>query len=289
MTLAPANTAPTANAGPDQTVEQASAAGTQVTLDGSASSDPDENPLTYRWAWPGGSATGVKPTVTLPLGATSVTLVVNDGQADSAPDTVLITVRDTTPPELAVPADIVVEQARAAGTRVTWECVAADICDAEVDVVCEPPSGSIFPLGVTTVTCTATDDSGNRTVKSFTVMVKDTTPPVIESVWATPSVLLSPNHKMVDIAVGAVVSDVCDAAPAWAIVGVASNEPVNGLGDGDTAPDWAITGEHSLKLRAERSGNGSGRIYTITIQATDASGNGSTATCMVSVPHDKRK
>ena len=559
--LRSANRVPIANAGPDQTVEQASAAGTQVTLDGSGSSDPDGNPLTYRWTWPGGSATGVKPTVTLPLGATTVTLIVNDGQADSAPDTVLITVRDTTPPvieggwaapgggwsdgfegpslesggwtilqqnlglislstdvshsgqqsakftpynggqkgldlahrlgplpqegtlsawfydggygmyvhlqatkgagfdyvanvgvqdwdgsyyhatggthdaeggtavprsigwhhfeiagtavgvtitidgivaataagdyrfdgvrldlegphysgpsyyfddvsftpvsgpvpadvtveqtsrdgtpvnlsaptvsdlcdanptvtnnapavfplgttvvtwtatdhsgnvatttrtvtvvdttppTLVVPADITVEQATAAGTVVNFTCTATDVCDAQVDIVCNPPSGTVFPLGVTTVTCTATDDSGNQTVKSFTVTVKDTTPPAIESAWATPDVLWPANHKMVDIAIGAVVTDICDAAPAWKIVGVASNEPVNGLGDGDTAPDWEFSGQ-SLKLRAERSGKAPGRVYTITLQATDASGNRSTASCTVSVPHDKKK
>ncbi|MBM4035180.1 MAG: HYR domain-containing protein [Planctomycetes bacterium] len=283
------NTAPIANAGPDQTVEQTSAAGTQVTLYGSGSSDPDGDPLTYQWTWPGGSATGVRPTVTLPLGTTTVTLVVNDGQADSDPDTVDITVEDKTPPELVVPSPIVVEQATGDGTRVEWECIAADICDAEVDVMCVPPSGSVFPLGVTTVTCTATDDSGNQTVRSFTVTVRDTTAPVIESAWATPNVLWPPNHKMADVAVGAVVGDICDAAPSWKIVGVASNEPVNGLGDGDTAPDWAITVEHSLKLRAERSGKGSGRVYTITIQATDASGNTATANVVVTVPHDRKK
>jgi len=185
--------------------------------------------------------------------------------------------------------DQTVEQATADGTKVDWHCLAADVCDAEVDVVCVPPSGSVFPLGVTTVTCTATDDSGNQTVRSFTVTVKDTTAPVIESAWATPNVLWPPNHKMADVAVGAVVGDICDAAPAWKIIGVASNEPINGLGDGDTAPDWLITGEHSLKLRAERSGKGSGRVYTITIQAIDASGNAATGAVLVTVPHDQKK
>ncbi|MBM4041992.1 MAG: HYR domain-containing protein [Planctomycetes bacterium] len=224
-----------------------------------------------------------------PLGRTTVTCTATDASGNSSQCTFLVIVVDTTPPQLVVPAPLVVEQATAAGTRVTWECVAADICDAEVDVVCEPPSGSIFPLGTTTVTCRATDDSGNQTVKSFTATVRDTTAPVIESAWATPNVLWSPNHKMVDITIGAVVSDICDAAPAWRIVGVASNEPVNGLGDGDTAPDWQITGDHSLKLRAERSGKGSGRVYTITIHATDASGNAATAQVAVAVPHDRRK
>ena len=70
---------------------------------------------------------------------------------------------------------------------------------------------------------------------------------------------------------------------------VSSNEPVNGTGDGDTAPDWVITGNLTVDLRAERSGTGSGRVYTITVRCTDASGNSSTKTVTVTVPHDRRK
>ena len=67
---------------------------------------------------------------------------------------------------------------------------------------------------------------------------------------------------------------------------VTSNEPVNGLGDGDTSSDWEITDELTVDLTAERSGTGSGRIYTITVACTDESGNSSTDTAEVSVPHD---
>jgi len=67
---------------------------------------------------------------------------------------------------------------------------------------------------------------------------------------------------------------------------VTSNEPVDGLGDGDTGPDWQITGDLTVNLRAERSGQGSGRIYTITIECTDFSGNSSTKTVTVSVPRN---
>ncbi len=75
---------------------------------------------------------------------------------------------------------------------------------------------------------------------------------------------------------------------------VASNEPQNGQGDGDTSPDWTapvidqINGTISLKLRAERSGGGNGRIYTVTITGMDSSGNSSQARVEIQVPHDKR-
>jgi hypothetical protein len=70
---------------------------------------------------------------------------------------------------------------------------------------------------------------------------------------------------------------------------VSSNEPVNEKRDGNTAPDWGITGDLSVSLRAERTGRGSGRIYTITVDCTDASGNTATETVVVIVPHDQKK
>jgi uncharacterized repeat protein (TIGR01451 family) len=75
-----------------------SASGASVTLDGTPSSDADGDTLTYRWTVPfsegSGVVTGVKPTVTLPLGISTLTLVVNDGETDSAPVTVNATVSD---------------------------------------------------------------------------------------------------------------------------------------------------------------------------------------------------
>lgn len=94
--LGPFNEPPVADAGPDQTVDEESWLGTTVTLDGSQSNDPDGDPLTYTWTGPfsegGGTVQGVNPTVTLSLGTSTITLVVNDGQVDSDPDTVDITV-----------------------------------------------------------------------------------------------------------------------------------------------------------------------------------------------------
>ncbi len=67
------------------------------------------------------------------------------------------------------------------------------------------------------------------------------------------------------------------------------------LGDGDTFPDWTEplidqqSGVISLQVRAERSGKGSGRTYTVRITATDAAGNMSAAEVPIIVPHDKGK
>ena len=83
---------PVANAGPELSLECVSPSSTLVTLDGSGSFDPDGDVLSYTWSGPFGTASGPSPTVALPLGASTISLVVNDGQVDSAPDTATITV-----------------------------------------------------------------------------------------------------------------------------------------------------------------------------------------------------
>jgi parallel beta-helix repeat protein len=114
----------------------------------------------------------------------------------------------------------------------------------------------------------------------------DSVPPVIGSVTATPNVLLQANHQMVPVNIDVSASDNSGEAVVCRIISVASNEPVDGLGDGDTAPDWMITGNLTLNLRAERSGKATGRIYTITIECSDTFGNSSTKTVTVSVPRN---
>ena len=115
----------------------------------------------------------------------------------------------------------------------------------------------------------------------------DTTPPVIHSITATPNVLWSPNHRMTPVSLTANVTDNCSGV-TWSVTAIASDEPVNGTGDGDTAPDWSITGGHGVNLRSERAGTGDGRIYTITVTARDGAGNRTTGTTQVSVPHSQK-
>ncbi len=146
-----------------------------------------------------------------------------------------------------------------------------------------------LPLGTNTIGIEVTDSSANTVACATTVTVIDTVPPVITEVVASPNILWPPNHKMVPVRLRAKVEDACGPT-AWKIISVRSNESSDDLGDGSTARDWQITSDHSLQLRAERSGKGSGRIYTITVRARDAAGNISAPkTVTVTVPHDQGK
>jgi hypothetical protein len=115
-----------------------------------------------------------------------------------------------------------------------------------------------------------------------TLRVIDTTGPVIANVTTTPGTLGPPNHKMIAVFVGYAATDV-SGAPVCSL-SVSSNEPLNGPGDGNTSTDWLVLDPHHVQLRAERSGTGAGRIYTITIRCTDASTNTSISTGTVRVP-----
>jgi hypothetical protein len=92
---------------------------------------------------------------------------------------------------------------------------------------------------------------------------------------------------MVPVVISVDVADACDATVAnrCAIVSVSSNEPVDAAGDGKTSPDWQFRGL-LLSLRAERSGAGQGRVYTVGIRCADAAGNAATKSVTVTVPHN---
>jgi outer membrane protein assembly factor BamB len=141
-----------------------------------------------------------------------------------------------------------------------------------------------YPLGDTLVTLTVTDTHNAEASCSAKITVYDDTPPIITSLAANPNSLWPANHKMVPVSITISAIDSCSPTVTSQIIDVTSNEPVDGLGDGDTAPDWLITGPLTLNLRAERSGNGAGRIYTITIECRDAAGNKATGIVTVKVP-----
>lgn len=80
---------------------------------------------------------------------------------------------DTTPPVLNVPSAVAADATSPAGAIVSYEATAADDVDGPVPVTCAPPSGSPFPIGDTTVECTASDAAGNSAEASFNIHVKD--------------------------------------------------------------------------------------------------------------------
>jgi hypothetical protein len=141
--------------------------------------------------------------------------------------------------------------------------------------------------GQVTITAAYGDISCATTNTCATLTVGDIVPPTIVTIAPSTGGLWPPNHKMVGLSLSVQATDNTDPAPACSIASVSSNEPVNGLGDGDTAPDWRITGSLTLELRAERGGRGPGRIYTIEVACTDTAGNTARRTTQVLVPHER--
>jgi len=144
-------------------------------------------------------------------------------------------------------------------------------------------------LGTHEITLTVDDGNGGTATAVVLVTVEDITPPSIDSISTAPDIIWPPNHKMVPVTISVSVSDNCDINPTSQIISISSNEPENGLGKGDATPDWEITGDLTANLRAERSGNGSGRVYTIKVRCTDHAGNSSDRQVAVIVPHDNKK
>ena len=199
--------------------------------------------------------------------------------------------------ECSVPATYTATVSDADGEplEVVWKLNGTVVQTNNIPAGGPPTSASVaftatLPLGTNTLEVTATDGAGNSTTCSTTATIVDTIPPVITSSSANPNVLWPPNHKMVSVTVRAVVTDSCGPT-TWKIISVDSSEASDARGSGNTAPDWKITGDHTVQLRAERAGgNKAGRVYTITIQAKDAAGNLSeTKQLQVTVPHSQGK
>jgi subtilisin-like proprotein convertase family protein len=217
-----------------------------------------------------------------PVGTTTVTATVTRADNTTQSCSFNVTVNDTD--TLTCPDDIMVSNDPGeCGANVNFAVDVSGSC-GELSLSHQP--GSFFPIGTTTVTATVTRADNTTQSCSFNVTVNDTEGPVISGASASPSTLWPPNRKMRNVTVDYSAADSCTApgAISCTVFGVTSNEPVNGTDDGDTAPDWEIVNNHFVRLRAERSGIGTGRIYTITIRCTDAAGNHTFKTVTVSVP-----
>jgi chitinase len=132
----------------------------------------------------------------------------------------------------------------------------------------------------------ANDGLGGTDSDEVAVTVQDTVG-APECSLARPSVaqLWPPNHKLIPVTILGVTDEGSNAVTI-VITGVTQDEPINGLGDGDTAPDAVIQGGTVL-LRAERAGGGNGRVYRVTFQASHTQGGTCTGTVLVTVPHSR--
>ncbi|HEV2863930.1 MAG TPA: PxKF domain-containing protein [Pyrinomonadaceae bacterium] len=165
---------PVADAGDDQTVE-CEGASTSVTLDGTGSTPGSGTISSYTWTEGAATlGTGATLSVSLPQGSHTITLTVADTGGGSDSDDVVIDVVDTTAPVISCPADVVVtlpDNSTATSAAVNYPAVtASDGCSSSVSVNSTPASGSIFPLGTTTVNATASDGT-HTSGCSFTVTV----------------------------------------------------------------------------------------------------------------------
>jgi hypothetical protein len=119
----------------------------------------------------------------------------------------------------------------------------------------------------------------------FRIEVTRNSPPDCSTVKASTTRLWPPNHKLRRVTLSG-GSDPDGDAVVLAVTGVTQDEPLNGLGDGDTSPDAKIVSATAVDLRAERSGLGDGRVYRIAYELTDSFGAKCSSTTTVGVPHD---
>jgi hypothetical protein len=235
---------------------------------------------------------------TFPLGSTIVSCEAHDSAGNSAISEFVVFVDDTTPPTFtSIPSDQAATATNAQGVAVNYgPATAHDLVSGSVPVTCAPASGSPFPIGETAVSCTAGDAFGNTETAGFRVIVAAPPPPPLKIVRVTPSmtVLWPPNHEMVPVSL-ATLTEGGGPNVRCAIDGVTSSQPVRAAGD-TTSPDWRILDATRVDLRAERtmanhnhdhqSDDDAGRIYTITVACTDASGTTVRATTTVTVPEN---
>ena len=289
---------PTANAGPDQTVE-ATGPTTEVTLDGSGSTDPEGAALTYTWTgtFDEGSATGVNPVVHFTgLGTFEVTLAVNDGFFDSDPDTAVITLQDTTPPTANAGPDQTLEATGPTSPVTLDGSASSDLVAQELTYTWTGPfnegtatgvNPTVHFTGVGTfeVTLVVNDGFNDSEPDTVVIVLEDTTPPVL-TVSGLPTSLWPPNHKLHTLNPTVTATDAVDQDVDVTLV-ITSNEADNATGDGNTSGDVVIRSPSDFDLRAERAGPGSGRTYHLVWTATDDSGNASTFSQDLVIPHDQ--
>jgi hypothetical protein len=286
--------------------------GSLVTLDGSASYDPDGDRITFQWTQTNGPTVALsspaadKPTFTspsVPSGSVTLTfrLTVSDGSfSPSAPVSITVEHVNHAPVSNAGPNQTVDDT-----KLVTLDGSASSDPDTDpltyawVQVSGSPVTlsnpGAVNP----TFTAPIVSASGDTLVFQLTVRDPDLQSssaitkvtvvhqnPVCTAGQPSQVVLWPPTHKLLLVEILG-VTDPDNLTTTIRVTGVTQDEPIDGLGDGDTSPDASIQGQGVL-LRAERAGGGNGRVYQVTFTATDSKGGTCNGTVTVTVPHDKQ-
>jgi len=284
-------------------------------------SGPEGSSLTYRWKkgpavlldWQpvglGGTANLNLSGLTLPVGTHTLTLEVSDGLI-AVSDDMILTIDNAAPH--AAPTgvgtyefgQIVILSGEVAdfdGDQLgyTWKEGGNTLASGTVATTSGGMPAKLpdfqapgFSVGTHLVTLQVDDGVNAPVSQTITLKIIDTQAPVLAPV-VNQSILWPPSHQMVDMVIKPNATDNSGSLVALS-ASITCNEPVEGSGDGATSPDWTKpqvdpqTGAITFQLRAERSAKGSGRIYTVAINATDASGNASTAEVSIMVPHDRR-
>jgi len=149
---------------------------------------------------------------TFPFGTTTVSCNATDSSLNTGTNTFTITIQDTTPPVITVPANIIAEATSPSGVTVTYTATAADAVDGSLVPICTSSSGSVFPFGTTVVACNATDSSNNTATNSFNITVQDSTPPSITVPANIISEAANSSGALINYTVN--VSDLVDASPS---------------------------------------------------------------------------
>jgi len=189
---------------------------------------------------------------TFPIGVTTVTCTATDTNANSASGTFTVTVTDTTPPVLTINVTSPMEATGPSGAAVTYTATAVDIVSGSLTPNCLPASGSTFPLGTTTITCSATDGAGNTGTATATVLVEDKTAPTLSLPANITAVATSAGGAVVTYVVSAT-----DPDNATSALTVSCSPP-----SGSTFPAG---------------------VTTVTCTATDAAGNTGTGSFQIAV------
>jgi len=311
VTVKDLNHAPVADAGGNQVVQE----GSDVVLDASASFDPDGDAITFQWHQLSGTAvTLVQPSqaisgfVAPAVGSGSATLsfeiTASDGHVSAvATATVLVEhvnhapVADAGPDQSANEGTLVSLSASASGDpdgdplSYAWTQVSGPPVTLVGETSAAPSfwAPDVSAGGVDIIVRLVVHDGALASpADEVTVHVLNVNDPPV-CAFARPGegdALWPPNHRLVPITISG-LQDPNDDHLTVTVLDVTQDEPTNGMGDGDTAPD-AVTEGSTVLLRAERGGSGNGRVYRVTFRAEDGQAGTCTGTIRVSVPHDKR-